>query len=107
MYKLTLCMIVKNESDNIEDTLRNIVKYFNIDYWVISDTGSSDNTINITSLLLNVLLLLPSIFNTGFTPSIFNTLLLLYPHIFKKLQCFICMLYLLLTTSNDSSNTTS
>ena len=40
-------MIVKNEADNIKGTLENIVKNFNIDYWVISDTGSSDNTIDV------------------------------------------------------------
>lgn len=40
-------MIVKNESHIIEKTLENIVKNFNIDYWVISDTGSSDNTIQL------------------------------------------------------------
>lgn len=48
-YNLTLCMIVKNEEDNIKGTLENIVENFNIDYWVISDTGSSDNTINTIS----------------------------------------------------------
>ena len=46
-YKLTLCMIVKDESDNIKGTLENIVENFNIDYWVISDTGSKDDTIDI------------------------------------------------------------
>ena len=46
-HNLTLCMIVKNEADNIKGTLENIVKNFNIDYWVISDTGSSDNTIDV------------------------------------------------------------
>jgi tetratricopeptide (TPR) repeat protein len=42
----TLClnMIVKNEAHIIEKTLENICHYFKIDYWVISDTGSSDNT---------------------------------------------------------------
>ena len=47
--KKTIClnMIVKNESHIIEITLENILKYINIDYWVISDTGSSDNTIDI------------------------------------------------------------
>ncbi len=38
-----LNMIVKNESKIIKETLLNILKY--IDYWVISDTGSTDNTI--------------------------------------------------------------
>jgi hypothetical protein len=45
-YKKTIClnMIVKDESHIIETTLNNIVENINIDYWVISDTGSTDNT---------------------------------------------------------------
>ena len=43
--KICLNMIVKNESHIIEETLRCMVKY--IDYWVISDTGSTDNTIEV------------------------------------------------------------
>jgi glycosyltransferase involved in cell wall biosynthesis len=40
----TIClnMIVKNEAHIILETLSNIIKY--IDYWVISDTGSTDRT---------------------------------------------------------------
>ena len=42
----TLClnMIVKDESHIIERTLNNLEKYFKFSYWVISDTGSTDNT---------------------------------------------------------------
>tara|TARA_B100001769_G_scaffold275297_1_gene276942 strand:- start:4893 stop:8519 length:3627 start_codon:yes stop_codon:yes gene_type:complete len=40
-------MIVKNESHIIEKTLINIIKYVKLDYWVICDTGSTDNTIEI------------------------------------------------------------
>jgi hypothetical protein len=40
--KMCLNMIVKNESHIIIETLTNILKY--IDYWVISDTGSTDGT---------------------------------------------------------------
>lgn len=42
----TIClnMIVKNESKVIIDTLLNLTKYINFDYWVISDTGSTDGT---------------------------------------------------------------
>lgn len=42
--KLRLClnMIVKNEAHIIEETLNSVLKY--ISYWVISDTGSTDNT---------------------------------------------------------------
>ena len=42
---LCLNMIVKDESHIIEQTLENICQHFQLDYWVISDTGSSDNTI--------------------------------------------------------------
>ena len=38
----TMC---KNEENCIRDTLENIYKY--IDYWIISDTGSTDNTCKI------------------------------------------------------------
>jgi glycosyltransferase involved in cell wall biosynthesis len=37
-------MIVKDESHIIESTLNNIIENIQIDYWVISDTGSTDGT---------------------------------------------------------------
>jgi hypothetical protein len=42
----TIClnMIVKNESEIIEETLTNLCNKIKFDYWVISDTGSTDNT---------------------------------------------------------------
>ena len=40
-------MIVKNESHIIEKTLNNICQYIDLDYWVICDTGSTDNTVEI------------------------------------------------------------
>jgi GR25 family glycosyltransferase involved in LPS biosynthesis len=40
-------MIVKNESHIICKTFDNILKYVPITYWVISDTGSTDNTIEL------------------------------------------------------------
>ena len=43
-YKLCLNMIVKDESHIIEKTLQNLLKYLPFDYYVICDTGSSDNT---------------------------------------------------------------
>lgn len=45
----TIClnMIVKDESHIIEETLDNLVNNLSFDYWVISDTGSSDDTIQI------------------------------------------------------------
>ena len=44
--KPTMClnMIVKNESKVIFDTLKNLTDKINFDYWVISDTGSTDGT---------------------------------------------------------------
>lgn len=47
--KKTIClnMIVKNESAIIRETLENILTYVPLDYYVISDTGSDDNTAEI------------------------------------------------------------
>ena len=49
MTRQTLClnMIVKNESHIIGQTLENICSTVQLDYWVICDTGSTDDTINI------------------------------------------------------------
>jgi len=41
---IALCMIVKDESHIIKSTLENVIQKLPIDYWVISDTGSTDNT---------------------------------------------------------------
>jgi len=47
MKNLCLNMIVKNESHIIEKTLHNLIeKIPQIDYYVISDTGSTDETID-------------------------------------------------------------
>lgn len=42
----TIClnMIVKNEAHIIADTLEHLLKFIKFDYWVISDTGSTDAT---------------------------------------------------------------
>lgn len=42
MNTICLCMIVKNESAILHKCFGSIVKY--IDYWIISDTGSTDGT---------------------------------------------------------------
>lgn len=47
MSSICLNMIVKNESHIIEKTLENIYQHIKLDYWVISDTGSTDNTVNL------------------------------------------------------------
>ncbi|EMG31842.1 glycosyltransferase [Streptococcus oralis] len=46
MATICLNMIVKNEAHIIKETLDNICQYIPLDYWVISDTGSTDNTIS-------------------------------------------------------------
>jgi glycosyltransferase involved in cell wall biosynthesis len=46
-------MIVKNESHVIKETLENLCKYINFSYYVISDTGSTDNTIQIITDFFN------------------------------------------------------
>jgi GR25 family glycosyltransferase involved in LPS biosynthesis len=45
----TIClnMIVKNEAHIIGKTLNNLTSQFNFSYWVISDTGSTDSTVEI------------------------------------------------------------
>lgn len=45
----TVClnMIVKNESHIIENTLNKLCEKINFNYWVICDTGSTDNTASI------------------------------------------------------------
>lgn len=47
MSTICLNMIVKNEAAIIADTLANILEHIRIDYWVIADTGSSDDTMAI------------------------------------------------------------
>ena len=51
MNKPTIClnMIVKNEEHVIIETLENLCSYIDFSYWVISDTGSTDNTKNVIS----------------------------------------------------------
>ena len=46
MSKNSIClnMIVKNEAHVIIKTLTNLCSYINFSYWVICDTGSTDNT---------------------------------------------------------------
>jgi glycosyltransferase involved in cell wall biosynthesis len=44
---LGLLMIVKNESHIIREVLKSVIKY--IDTFVISDTGSTDNTVEVIS----------------------------------------------------------
>ena len=43
-HTICLNMIVKDEAHIIENTLIKLLDKVKIDYWVISDTGSTDNT---------------------------------------------------------------
>ena len=53
--KKTIClnMIVKNEAHVIGETLANLYEYIKFDYYVVSDTGSSDNTKDIIAAFFN------------------------------------------------------
>ena len=51
MKTICLTMIVKNESDSIEKCLESVSDY--IDYWVICDTGSTDNTQEVIKTYFN------------------------------------------------------
>ena len=55
MTSKTIClnMIVKDESHIIEETLIKLLDKIHFDYWVISDTGSSDNTKEIITKFFN------------------------------------------------------
>ena len=44
---ICLNMIVKNEEENIIATLINLLSYIKFSYWVISDTGSTDKTMEL------------------------------------------------------------
>lgn len=49
---VALNMIVKNESHIIEETLEKLCNKIKFDYYVITDTGSTDNTKEIIKLFL-------------------------------------------------------
>ena len=53
--KQTIClnMIVKDEANIIAKTLQNILDNISITYWVVSDTGSTDNTKDIIKTFFN------------------------------------------------------
>ena len=54
VQKTTIClsMIVKNEAHIILKTLTQLISIFNITYIIISDTGSTDNTIEVINKFL-------------------------------------------------------
>jgi hypothetical protein len=53
---ICLNMIVKNESKIIKQTLEKLLKKININYWVISDTGSTDGTYERLKTVPNLIL---------------------------------------------------
>jgi len=55
MSSQTIClnMIVKDEADIILNTLNNLIEHINLDYWVICDTGSTDNTAELIENFFN------------------------------------------------------
>jgi hypothetical protein len=52
-YTICLNMIVKNESHVIEKTLENLCRYIDFDAYYISDTGSTDNTMDLIRSFFN------------------------------------------------------
>ena len=54
MENPTIClnMIVKDEADIIINTLTNLVDKIPIHYWVICDTGSTDNTAELIEVVV-------------------------------------------------------
>lgn len=64
MKTLCLNMIVKNESAVIVDTLKNLISTFPaLDYYCITDTGSTDNTISLITNTFNAYNIAGEIFN--------------------------------------------
>jgi hypothetical protein len=53
VHDICLNMIVKNEAHVIAQTLENLCKYIQFSYYVISDTGSTDNTIEVIHNFFN------------------------------------------------------
>jgi len=54
LLKKTIClnMIVKNESEIIEETLTQLVKSIKFDHYIICDTGSTDATVQIIQMVM-------------------------------------------------------
>jgi len=74
-------MIVKNESHVIKETLENLCKYINFSYYVISDTGSTDNTIQIIKDFFNERNIRGEIYNDNWKDFGYNrSLALKYAH---------------------------
>jgi glycosyltransferase involved in cell wall biosynthesis len=51
---ICLTMIVKDEAHIIQNTLQHLLKFIHFSYWVICDTGSTDNTKEIITDFFNL-----------------------------------------------------
>ncbi len=81
----TIClnMIVKNESHVIEATLENIIQNIPLTYYVISDTGSTDNTVELIENFFNKHNIKGEIYNDEWKDFGYNRTLAL-KHAFNK-----------------------
>ena len=95
--KQTIClnMIVKNEAHIIEGTLKNICESVPITFWVISDTGSTDNTKEVILKFFNEKNIPGEIFNDKWRDFGHNRTLAL-KHAYNKSD------YLLIFDADDS-----
>ena len=96
MEECSIClnMIVKNEAHVIKTTLENLCNYINFSYYVISDTGSTDNTINVIKDFFNNKNIKGEIFNDTWKDFGYNRTLAL-KHAYKKTK------YLLIFDADD------
>ena len=91
---ICLNMIVKNEAHVIKNTLENLCNYINFSYYVISDTGSTDDTINIIKEFFDNKNIKGEIFNDTWKDFGYNRTLAL-KHAYKKTK------YLLIFDADD------
>ena len=96
-YSICLNMIVRDESHVIEKTLKNLLKYIPLTYYVISDTGSLDNTIEIINNFFSKRKIKGEIFQDEWKNFGHNRSLAL-KHAYKKTD------YLLIFDADDSIN---
>jgi len=82
-HDICLNMIVKNEAHVIKDTLENLYSYIKFSYYVISDTGSTDNTIEVIKTFFDSKNIKGEIFNDEWKDFGSNRSLAL-KHAFKK-----------------------
>jgi len=96
-YSICLNMIVKNESHVIESTLENIIEKIPITHYFISDTGSTDNTIEIINNFFNKHNIQGNIYQDEWKDFGYNRTLAL-EHAFNKTD------YLLIFDADDKIN---